>query len=43
MNKLKMHSPNLTQENIRKLMELFPNCVTEVKAEGGRIGSKAEG
>jgi len=31
MEKMKMHSPNLTQENIRKIMELFPNCVTEVK------------
>jgi adenine-specific DNA-methyltransferase len=31
MEKMKLHSPNLTQENIRKLMELFPNCVTEVK------------
>jgi len=31
MDKLKMHSPNLTQDNIRKIMELFPNCVTEVK------------
>lgn len=35
MEKMKMHSPNLTQENIRKIMELFPNCVTEVKEEGG--------
>jgi adenine-specific DNA-methyltransferase len=32
MEKLKMHSPNLTQENIRRIMELFPNCVTEVRA-----------
>ena len=39
MEKMKMHSPNLTQENIRKIMELFPNCVTEVKIkdEGGRM------
>ena len=29
MKKLKMHSPDFTQENIRKLAELFPNCVTE--------------
>ncbi len=36
MDKLKMHSPNLTQENIRKIMELFPNCVTEIRDEGGR-------
>jgi adenine-specific DNA-methyltransferase len=27
MNKLKMHSPDLTQANIDKLAELFPNCV----------------
>lgn len=32
MEKLKMHSPNLTQENIHRIMELFPNCVTEVRA-----------
>ena len=31
MEKMKMHSSNLTQENIRKIMELFPNCVTESK------------
>jgi adenine-specific DNA-methyltransferase len=29
MEKMKMHSPDLTQENIVKLAELFPNCVTE--------------
>lgn len=29
MEKLKMHSPNLTEENIAKLAELFPNCITE--------------
>jgi adenine-specific DNA-methyltransferase len=32
MEKLKMHSPNLTQENIRRIMALLPNCVTEVRA-----------
>jgi adenine-specific DNA-methyltransferase len=26
-----MHSPNFTQENIRKLAEMFPNCVTEAE------------
>ena len=30
-----MHFPNPTEENIRKIMELFPNCVTEIKAGGG--------
>ena len=29
MDKLKMHSPNKVDENIRKIGELFPNCVTE--------------
>lgn len=33
MDKLKMHSPNLTDDNIAKIAELFPNCITEVKAE----------
>ena len=36
MNKLKMHSPDLTQANIDKLAALFPNCVTEAAdATGG--------
>ena len=35
MEKLKLHTPDFTQENIRKLAELFPNCVTEIKDEGG--------
>lgn len=36
MNKLKMHSPDLTQAHIEKLAALFPNCVTEAAdATGG--------
>lgn len=38
MKKLKMHSPDLTQDNIAKIRELFPNCVTEahdVRGGGG--------
>jgi adenine-specific DNA-methyltransferase len=31
MEKLKMHTPNLTAENVEKLAALFPNCVTETK------------
>jgi adenine-specific DNA-methyltransferase len=31
MEKMKMRSPNLTRENMRKIMELFPNCVTEAE------------
>jgi len=36
-NKLKMHSPDLTQANIDKLAELFPNCVTEARDEDGNL------
>jgi adenine-specific DNA-methyltransferase len=35
MNKLKMHSPDLTQANIDKLAELFPNCVAEAAGAYG--------
>lgn len=37
MEKLKLHSPDLTQENIARLAELFSNCVTEAQAEDGTI------
>jgi adenine-specific DNA-methyltransferase len=37
MDKLKLHTPNLTEANIQKLAELFPNCVTEAQAEDGGI------
>ncbi len=44
MEKLKMHSPNLTDGNIARIRELFPGCVTEIKDEGGRMGDeKGEG
>jgi adenine-specific DNA-methyltransferase len=33
MDKLKMHSPDLSQANIAKIRELFPGCVTEARAE----------
>lgn len=33
MDKLKLHTPNLTAENIDKLAALFPNCITETKDE----------
>jgi adenine-specific DNA-methyltransferase len=36
MEKLKMHSPNLIDENIAKIRELFPACVTVVKGEDGK-------
>ena len=31
MEKMKMHSPNLTQDNIARIREMFPDCVTEVE------------
>ena len=31
MDMMKMHSPDLSQENIAKLRELFPHCVTEAR------------
>src|SRR3990167_1061971 len=37
MEKLKMHSPNLTQDNIARLRELFPGCVTEAKGDDGSV------
>ena len=33
MDKLKMHSPDLSQDNIAKIRELFPGCVTEAQDE----------
>jgi adenine-specific DNA-methyltransferase len=35
MNKLKLHTPDLTAANIEKLAALFPNCVTEARDEKG--------
>ncbi len=37
MDKLKMQSENLVDENIEKIEKLFPNCVTEGKDENGKI------
>jgi len=33
MEKLKMRSPDLSQDNIAKIRELFPSCVTEAQDE----------
>ncbi|MDQ0470135.1 site-specific DNA-methyltransferase [Labrys wisconsinensis] len=33
MDKLKMHSPDLSQENIAKIRDLLPGCVTEARDE----------
>ncbi|HBV2379396.1 site-specific DNA-methyltransferase [Klebsiella quasipneumoniae] len=37
MEKLKMHSPNITQDNIARIRDLFPGCVTEAKGEDGSV------
>jgi adenine-specific DNA-methyltransferase len=37
MEKLKLHTPDLTAQNIEKLAQLFPNCVTETRDEQGRV------
>ncbi len=35
MEKMKMHTPNLTDENITRIREMLPGCVTEAKDENG--------
>lgn len=37
MDKLKMHSPDITQKNIEEIKKLFPGCVTETSDESGKI------
>lgn len=37
MDKLKMHTPDLTKANIAKLAELFPDCVTETRNDDGNM------
>lgn len=37
MEKMKMHTPDLTEDNIARIRELFPDCVTEVKDDQGNI------
>ncbi len=37
MEKLKLHSKDLTAENIAKIAALFPNCLTETKADDSTL------
>ena len=37
VQKLKLHSPDLTQGNIDKLAQLFPNCVAEARDADGVV------
>ncbi len=36
MDHLKMHTPNIVDENIKHIGELFPNCLTERLGEDGK-------
>ena len=37
MDKMKFETPDLTSENIDKIANLFPNCVTEMRDKNGKI------
>lgn len=37
MEKMKMHSRDLTQDNVTRIRELFPSCVTEAMSEDGAV------
>ena len=37
MEKKKMHSPNLIQENIARIREIFPNCISEAQGKEDQI------
>lgn len=42
MDKMKMSSPDLTVANIEKIVELFPNVMTEAKDEHGNLVQKID-
>lgn len=37
MDKMQLHSPDITQKNLGKVAELFPNCVVEAINENGKV------
>ena len=37
MDKMKFETPDMTAENVEKIAELFPNCVTEMRGEDGKL------
>ena len=37
MKKMKLHTPNLTEANIERIREIFPNCVTESYDENDQL------
>ncbi|HGH5984927.1 TPA: hypothetical protein ACJI8L_003286, partial [Legionella pneumophila] len=42
MNSLKMHSKDISEENIEKIAALFPNCLTEATDKQGRLRKKID-
>ncbi|HAT1807474.1 TPA: site-specific DNA-methyltransferase [Legionella pneumophila] len=42
MDSLKMHSKDITEDNIEKIAALFPNCITEATDEQGRLRKKID-
>jgi adenine-specific DNA-methyltransferase len=42
MEKLKLHSPDLTQANIDKLAQIFPNCVVEARDADGSVNRRID-
>lgn len=36
MEKLRLETTDMVEENVRRIGELFPNCLTETKDENGR-------
>src|SRR6266542_386239 len=37
MSKLKMHTPDVTENNVARVAELFPDCVVETRADNGTV------
>ena len=37
MDKMKMHTPDITESNIEKIGQLFPSCLTERIGEDGKV------
>lgn len=37
MDKMRMESADITDQNIKKIGALFPNCITEAKSENGKL------
>ena len=37
VEKMKFETPDMTVENVEKIAELFPNCMTEMRDENGKV------